>query len=247
MVSKVKNKNLYIFLLFLIFYILYYFYELYDNKFDLEKDGICILYDPIYTTTTDYPCPSLQKDVLNKLPPGYMFIDYVYKINNTALSTFHRDVTSSKRLFNTKYPVYTLILYKYTGELLSLCPGSHNSYPFVWSRIVNVTGNAGTVFLFDSDVLHAGRMNQCKDRKVIQYKLCHKEDIDKLSNLQHIYVEKTEECNDNISTKIKRKLSYFFELPINTITYPLMIKREKTDTWIGKLQSLIPIQFYNNY
>lgn len=233
--------------LFLILYILYYGYELYDNKFQLDKDGICILYDPMYTTTTDYPCPSLQRDVLNQLPTGYIFLDYVYKINDTSLSTFHRDVTSSKRLFHTKYPVYTVILYNYSGELLSLCPGSHDSYPFVWSRIVNVSGNAGTVFIFDSDVLHAGRTNQCHDRKIIQYKVCHKDDQHKLTNLNNIYVEKTDVCKDDIYTKIKRKLSYFFELPINTITYPLMIKRENTNTWVGKIQSLIPLQFYNNY
>jgi len=238
---------MYIVVAFLILYILYYAYELYDNKFHLDKDGICLLYDPIYTTTTDYPCPSLQRDVLNQLPDGYIFLDYVYKINDTSLSTFHRDVTSSKRLFQTKHPVYTVILYNYSGELLSLCPGSHDSYPFVWSRIVNVSGNAGTVFLFDSDVLHAGRTNQCKDRKIIQYKVCHKDDVDKLSNLQNIYVEKTDVCKDDLSTKIKRKISYFFELPINTITYPLMIKRENTNTWIGKIQTLIPLQFYNNY
>jgi hypothetical protein len=238
---------MYIVLLFLIAYVLYYSYELYDKQFELDKDGICILYDPIYTTTTDYPSPTLQQDVLDKLPDGYMFIDYVYKINDTSLSTFHRDVTSSKRLHNTAHPVYTVILYNYSGELLSLCPGSHNSYPFVWSRIVNISGNSGTVFLFDSDVLHAGRTNQCRDRKIVQYKVCHKDDIDKLSNLKGVYVEKTDVCKENLSTKVKRKLSYFFELPINTIAYPLMIKRENNNTFIGKLQSLIPVQFYNNY
>jgi hypothetical protein len=236
-----------LFIVLVMVYLLYYCDELYDNQFDLVKDGICILYDPIYTTTTDYPCPSLQSDVLNRLPPGYMFMDYVYKINDTSLSTFHRDVTSSKRLFHTKHPVYTVILYNYSGELLSVCPGSHNSYPFVWSRIVNVSGSAGTVFLFDSEVLHAGRTNQCHDRKIIQYKLCHKDDLDKVSHLQNIHVEKTEVCRDDLSVKLKRKLSYFFELPINTITYPLMIKREDTNTWIGKIQSWIPLQFYNNY
>ena len=72
-------------------------------------------------------------------------MDYIYKINDGALSTFHRDVTSSK----TIYPVYTLILYKYDGELLSVCPSSNTTYPFVTSRIVNVEGKSGTCFLFD--------------------------------------------------------------------------------------------------
>jgi hypothetical protein len=156
------------------------------------------------------------------------------------------DVTSSQKIFNTKYPIYTLILYKYSGELLSLCPGSHHTYSFVWSRIVNVTGDSGTAFLFNSDVLHAGRTNQCKERKVIQYKLCHKEDVEKLKNLQGIFIEKQKNVK-MIWTSVKRKISYYLEMPINSIAYPLMIKRENKNSFVGKLQSLIPLQFYNNY
>jgi len=214
--------------------------------FELEKDGICTLYDQRYKNTIDRPCYELQQDVLDILP-DYVFIDYVYKINNTSLSTFHRDVTSSQFIYKTKYPIYTLILYKYSGELLSVCPGSHHSYPFVWSTIVNVSGKAGTAFLFNSDVLHAGRTNQCKERKVIQYKLCHKEDIHILTHLQGISLDKTDICKDDVWTSIKRKMSYFLEFPINYIAYPLMIKREDKNTIVGKLQSLIPLQFYNNY
>lgn len=215
-------------------------------KFDLKTDGIHIFHDPVYSSTIDIPCYELKRDVLSMLP-DYTFIDYVYKINNTSLSTFHRDVTSSQKIFHTKHPVYTLILYKYSGELLSLCPGSHHSYPFVWSRIVNVTGDSGTAFLFNSDVLHAGRTNHCKERKVIQYKLCHKDDVHRLKNLNGIFVEKTEKCVDDTWTNIKRKVSYFLEMPINTIAYPLMIKRENENSLVGKIQSLIPLQFYNNY
>jgi hypothetical protein len=139
----------------------------------IENDGFCVLLNPIYSRHTEtFPCKELYDDVLNKLPSGYMFIDYVYKIHDVALSTFHRDVTSSKHNYNTKYPVYTLILYKYDGELLSICPGSHKTYPFVWSNISNIHGPNGTAFLFDSDTLHAGRINHCKKRDVIQYKIC---------------------------------------------------------------------------
>ena len=107
----------------------------------LKNDGFCVL----YRQTISQPCIKLQEDVLSKLPTGYVFMDYIYKINDGALSTFHRDVTSSK----TIYPVYTLILYKYDGELLSVCPSSNTTYPFVTSRIVNVEGKSGTCFLFD--------------------------------------------------------------------------------------------------
>ena len=93
------------------------------------------------------PNSDLEQDTLSKLPEGYQFMDYVYIIKNNALSTFHRDVTSSK---NTSHPVYTLILYKSEGELLSVCPGSAKTFPFVWSKIVNINSKKGTAFLFDS-------------------------------------------------------------------------------------------------
>ena len=124
---------------------------------NITNDGFCVLYNPNYAiNTTSYPCQQLQNDVLEKLPEGYIFIDYVYKISNVSLSTFHRDVTSSKYIYNTKYPIYTLILYKYDGDLLSVCPGSNKTYPFVWSSIINIHGKSGSAFLFDSDLLHAG-------------------------------------------------------------------------------------------
>jgi hypothetical protein len=212
----------------------------------LDKDGFCVLQKNVYTTTTDIPCSELMDDVMRKLPSGYTFIDYIYTIQNIALSTFHRDVTSSQNIYNTTHPVYTLILYKSGGELLSVCPGSHKTYPFVWSNIVNISGEPGTAFLFDCDVLHAGCVNQCRKRDVIQYKICHKDDLNKLAHLQGIRVHKTDICKISALDQITRKASYLFEFPINYMLYPLMTRRENNDTIIGKIQSYIPIQFYNN-
>jgi len=214
----------------------------------IENDGFCVLYNKIYADkTTNYACEELANDILSILPSDYIFIDYVYKIRNSALSTFHRDVTSSQHICNTKYPVYTLILYKYDGDLLSICPKSNQSYPFVWTRIVNIRGKTGTVFLFDSNILHAGCMNECKCRNVIQYKLCHKSDLPKLTTLQGVKMEKSYKCNNSTYNLIIRKISYYFEFPINYIFTPLMIKREDSNTIIGKVQSLIPLNYYNNY
>jgi hypothetical protein len=174
-----KQKLFWLILLFCIIfvYIFYYTIEIYENvevsvkMRNFNKDGFCVLFNPLYSLKTNdlhkTPCIELHNDVLNLLPDNYMFIDYTYKINNTSLSTFHRDVTSSQHIYATRHPVYTLILYLYDGELLSLCPKSHKSYPFVWEQIVNVNGKSGSAFLFDCDVLHAGRMNQCRERKII--------------------------------------------------------------------------------
>ena len=240
-----------IIIVFIIFFVYYYFEDsedystsLYERN--LTKDGFCAFYNKLYLLTEDEPCMKLKYDVLNTLPPGYKFIDYVYKIQDVALSTFHRDVTSSKNIYNTEYPVYTLILYKYDGELLSVCPGSNKSYPFCLSKIVNLTGKSGTAFLFDSDLLHAGCINNCNKRNVIQYKLCHKNDYNKLSHLHGVRSFKKDVCKLSLYNLIMRKTSYYFEFPINYILYPLMIKKETDDTIVGKIQKIIPITYYNN-
>jgi hypothetical protein len=245
-----KKKGIVISFVFIFVIILAYYFIETDESIDkirtIEKDGFCVLHNDEYTTTQDIPCDKLKDDTLRMLPSGYTFVDYVYKIQNVALSTFHRDVTSSKHIYKTNHPVYTLILYKSGGELLSVCPGSDKSYPFVWSRIVNISGEPGTAFLFDCDLLHAGCTNQCRKRDVIQYKICHADDLDKMPHLHGVRTQKTDVCKITTKGKILRKLSYLYEFPINYLLYPLMIKRENTDSIIGKIQSYIPITYYNN-
>lgn len=247
-----SSKIFYFIFIIILFYLIYYNQEGNVKAMDmsnpkyLDRDGFCVFYDPKYVEIKDQPSEQLKKDVLSILQPGYNFIDYVYKIHDGSLSTFHRDVTSSQTIYKTKHPVYTLILYKYDGYLLSVCPGSAKSYPFVWSRIMNVEGRSGTAILFDCDLLHAGSFNNCNERHIIQYKICHSEDINKLEHLVGIRQEKTAVCQMTLFNIMLRKATYIFELPINYIFYPLMLKRENNNTLIGKIQSIIPVQFYIN-
>jgi hypothetical protein len=252
---RYKNKNniktsLYVYV-FLVLYVAFYWYEinvdaLYQstkkNSLNLKDDGYIILYNPEYITDEKL----LKEDVLHCLPPDYNFIDYKYTIKNGSLTTFHRDVTSSKNIYKTKYPVYTFILYKNSGDLLSLCPGSHNSYPFVFSQINNFSGNYGTGFLFDCDLLHSGCKNKCKKREIVQYKICHKDDIEILKHLKGINVEKNDNCKITYSDYFMRKISYYFEFPINYFLYPILSKKEPTNTIIGQIQQFIPLKYYNN-
>lgn len=218
----------------------YYIHSIVNRS--LLKDGFCVLNNEKYL----YDIDLLKNDVLKIVPINYIFLDYSYTIKNSALSTFHRDVTSSKNIYKTKHPVYTVILYKYSGDLLSVCPNSDKTFPFVNSNIVNINGEKGTVFIFDCDLLHAGCINYCKYREITQYKICHKEDEKILNHLNNITINKVDMCKNEFYDNLLRKLSYFFEFPINYIFYPLMIKRENTNTLIGKIQSFIPITFYNN-
>jgi hypothetical protein len=221
-------------------FILYFlFYSLEDDELlgpnrTLENDGFITMNAP------------KSADVLARLPEGYQFLDYTYSIKNASLSTFHRDVTSSKTIYETKYPVYTLIVYLYDGKLLSVCPGSDKTNPFTNSRILNVWGPKGTAFLFDCDLLHAGCLNRCKKRELVQYKICHKDDVHKLRHLNGINMTKEYVCKMSVWNHVIRKASYFFEMPINYFLYPFLSKRYDNDSTIGKIQSIIPIQFYNN-
>ena len=231
---------MFVLILFLIL-ILFFFTEFADGCHNrtIDRDGFCVLQNPTYVDNFE----KLRQDVLQKLPDGYAFLDYEYTIQDAVLTTFHRDVTSSSTTFNTKFPTFTLILYKYDGDLLSVCPNSHREYPFVFSRIWNIQGTKGTAILFDCDILHAGCANECKKRDVVQYKLCHVDDIEKLKSLNGIHKIKKEQC---VSRPIARKMSYFFQLPINTIFRPLLIKKYNNDSIISKIQSTINIRFYNN-
>jgi len=67
-----------------------------------------------------------------------------------------------------------------------------------------------------------------------------------LSHLQTTRAYKTETCRFGIMQEMTRKMSYYFQLPINTFLYPLMIKKEDNYTILGKIQSFIPLQYYNN-
>jgi hypothetical protein len=233
--------------LILVLLIIFYWFEKHETVEEsktrsIEKDGFKVIQNPSYVTNIS----KLKHDILDQLPAGYQFLDYEYKIYDSTLFTFHRDVTSSKNIFNTDHPVYTMILYKSDGCLLSLCPGSHASYPFVFSRIVNIKGDKGTAFLFDSDLLHAGCVNGCEPREVFQYKICHKDDLPKLKSLQGVRMKKKQMCTDTVQNRLTRKLSYFFEFPINYFLSPFMMKKYEKGSVMEKVQSIVPITFYNN-
>jgi hypothetical protein len=181
----------------------------------LKKDGFLLMNHPD------------KDEILNKLPDGYVFLDYKYTINGCTLSTFHRDVTSSQYIFKTKHPVYTFITYEYDGPALSVCPGSHLSTPMLYSRPLTVNANS---VLFNCDVVHAGSMNiEKKPRKAVQYKIAHKDDIEKLKHLNGIRKEKSGDCNKRNSVALDilyRKLSLIFSYVVNHHMTPYLQDRK---------------------
>ena len=184
-----------------------------DFRPTLERDGFVILDKPT------------KKQVLQKLPPGYEFLDYKYTIEGCTLSTFHRDVTSSQTAFNTKYPVYTFITYDHDGATLSACPGSHATTPFLFSRPVVLDAKA---VLFNCELVHSGALNpDMKPRHAVQYKIAHREDVEKLKHLRGIRTVKRGECKPStVTDTLYRKLSLTFSYVINHHLTPYLQNRE---------------------
>lgn len=190
----------------------YYYYKTYlnlDNLTPIEKRII------------------ISDEILKLLPADYVFLNYYYYIKGCSLSTFHRDVTSGQKYRKSIYPTYTAIIYEYDGDFLSLCPYSHNEYPFIWSRSINISGTKNTIVIFNSDILHSGIINKIgKNRKVLQFKIVHKDDYHLFEDLNKVAVDKDSDCNLDYNIEyIFRCLSLYFAWFINGILYPLMQKK----------------------
>jgi len=173
------NKYKFIIIIFILYLIVFiniaYLYEYNDNykyERDIINDGYKVIDDDD------------KNEILKLLPPNYIYIDYKYEIKGCTLSTFHRDVTSSQYIFKTKYHVYTHITYNNYGPLLSICPKSHITTPYLASSPVIIYGKPKTTILFNCDCIHAGALNNLGDKRhAIQYKICH---IDDLPLLKHL-------------------------------------------------------------
>lgn len=188
----------------------------------------------------------VENDVLNLLPDGYRFLDYSYYIQGCSLSTFHRDVTSCQHILNTKYPTYTVAIYEFDGDFISVCPKSHLTYPFVFSQPLKISGRRNTLVLFNADLVHAGIINtKGLERKIIQFKVVHESDMDLVQHLKNIDVRKTQDCTLNPTVELfLRKLSWIFAFFVNLCS-PLLQKRYKNGI-SSMIQSMIPVSFYNN-
>ena len=186
-----------------------------------------------------------QAPTIDHLPKGYVFMDYVYTLLGPPLFTYHRDVTSSKTVFKTKYPTYTMIQYEYDGNFLSVAQGSHARW--TCGLPITLSGKKGTRILFDCDLVHGGV--DCPagvDRMAKQYKIIHKDDLHILNHLSGTSVCKRGTTVSSFTQWWMRITSYVFVVPIQWIFLPLL-HRQYIGGIFGFLQRLVPINHYNNY
>ena len=191
--------------------------------------------------------PSNLFSVFYTLPMNeYVFLDYTYTIQGTALPTFHRDVTSGQRYCGTQYPTYTAIQYDFDGDFLAVCPNSHTHYPFTLTRPHIISGKKSTIVLFNADLLHAGMPNTVGDRRIAhQYKLVHKDDVHRMSHLQGIAMTKKETPLNPWITWILRECSFHGAFFVS-LFLPSCLQKRHTSGLYFYLQQLSPLSFYNN-
>lgn len=189
---------------------------------------------------------SLSDIVLKKLPKDYVFMDYSYEIINSILYTFHRDLTSSQYFQKLQHISYTLIVYLYDGDFLNICPNSLKK--FTVGSPITIHGKRGTAILFNSDLVHAAAISKFNFRHCIQYKICHKKDIQKLQHLnnQHIVKKQNKLNKSNYIDKYFSRLSHKYVL-FHDIYFIGKLSERKSNTTIAYLaKKIFNLDFYNN-
>jgi hypothetical protein len=182
----------------------------------------------------------------------YKLIDYMYVIENSSIHTYHRDYTSSKNYNNLTYPSYTMILYLDNfNSGLHVIPKSHldNSFIYFFDYSEKINVKIGSVIIFDANLLHCGDLyNNKNDRKCIQFKIIHKDDLHKVPHLQNFHVLINSKNNKaEILKKIEMNFTKHF--PIITDLFNSIIKNSfgEKKTFIQKMFSKLIFSNSNFY
>ena len=248
------NRIIKFFLISIILLIIYYFHEHnieineISEKTDIHKDGFKIWNVHFKKNETKQNMINkLKKITLKELGKDYIFLDYRYNLKGCSVSTFHRDITSNRTTLKTIHPTYTALIYNYSGTYFSVCPKSHKTYPYTFERPISISGKNVGLVLFDGDLLHAGMINNVGNkRNIMQFKIVHKDDFNKLKHLNKINLNKENDCTKSYTFNLfLRKLSYFFACFINMFN-SFFIKKEDKGIKKKVQDSFSFLNFYNN-
>ena len=154
------------------------------------------------------------KQVNQLLGEDYVFMDYIFTIEKSSISTCHRDENGSVFTPQNKHPSYTVLFYLEPMEAcLDVIPKSHKERNAVYlsTSLESIPCKPGQAILFDADLIHSGSINSKNDNKRIQMKIIHKDDIDNLKEFHKYYKvgDATKETSLQ-NTLFYRKLSCTF-------------------------------------
>ena len=154
------------------------------------------------------------KQVNQLLGEDYVFMDYIFTIEKSSISTCHRDENGSVFTPQNKHPSYTILFYLEPMEAcLDVIPKSHKERNAVYlsTPLESIPCKPGQAILFDAVLIHSGSINSKNDNKRIQMKIIHKDDIDNLKEFHKYYKvgDATKETSLQ-NTLFYRKLSCTF-------------------------------------
>jgi hypothetical protein len=262
---KKSISSISVVILFLIFIILIILLKLWfdgskvNNKFDLNKDGVCLIKNVLNQKEIEKMKKmkelELKKYIIKKfpnLPQGYVFQDYIWVIKKSSVHTCHRD--NNGDFFNPgqKHPSYTILFYlEDIDKCLGVIPKSHlsptNHAINLGDSLRNIECNKGDAIIFNANLIHVGTLNP--DNTRIQMKISHKDDLEILNYYQNF--NKVLNKENNIPTpvlRMQRNLTCMVPY-ISNLTQKDNIKSARgTDngaeiSWAQKIYSTI---FYGN-
>lgn len=148
------------------------------------------------------------------LGEDYVFMDYIFTIEKSSISTCHRDENGSVFTPQNKHPSYTVLFYLEPMEAcLDVIPKSHKERNVVYlmKSLESIPCKPGQAIIFDADLVHAGSINKKNDNKRIQMKIIHKDDLNNLKEFHKYYkVGDASKENSLKNEYFYRKLSCIF-------------------------------------
>jgi len=198
---------LFYFLIILFLYCILSGQSIIQRKLSLKEDGCCVIQNVIPSHEIkqlhtlcekgDYKevkerimgNTSILNKIHSRLNDNYIFQDYIFIIQKSAVHTCHRDNNGDFFNEGQKHPSYTMLLYLEDMEkCLGVIPKSHTSE---YSHMVNFNNalenilcKKGDIILFNANLIHVGALNKKHDNIRIQMKVTHKDDIPVLSYFQ---------------------------------------------------------------
>jgi len=203
-----------------------------SNKlFDLEMDGVAILSNIFRTNEINYLrelCKrrnykemktlllnhkKLKAKCLEQTGSDYIFQDYIWIIQKSAVHTCHRDNNGDFFNVGQKHPSYTLLIYLEPMEkCLGVIPKSHyKKYSYgvnIGDPVIHLSCKPGDMILFNANLIHVGAINPSNHHLRCQMKISHKEDIPVLNFYQNYNKVLNQENNlPTYVTQIQKRVS----------------------------------------
>tara|TARA_B110000977_G_scaffold75882_1_gene102395 strand:+ start:1488 stop:2288 length:801 start_codon:yes stop_codon:yes gene_type:complete len=155
--------------------------------------------------------PGILKEIYSICGEEYTFVDYIFSIEKSSVSTCHRDENGFVFNSKLKYPSYTIIFYlEDMKACLDVIPNSHEDKNKIYlsKSLESVPCKPGQAILFNADLIHSGSINEKDDNKRIQMKITHKDDLENVKQFDKYYrVGDVSKDTSKQSTLFFRRLS----------------------------------------